>query len=87
MRRSFIISLFLLLLCSVLAAQTSALFTTYLIRDDNAFKTREAYDEWINNSAFQIGHQFSGDDYRLEHLRGQHGLVALAGHDQFTTGW
>ncbi len=65
MRRSFIISYFLILLSSALAAQTNALFTTYLIRDDNAFKTREAYDEWINNSAFQIGHQFSDDDYRI----------------------
>jgi hypothetical protein len=65
MRRSFIISLFVVLLSSALTAQTTALFTTYLIRDDNAFKTREAYDEWINNSALQIGHQFSGDNYRI----------------------
>lgn len=66
LRSMFIISILITLFCwSNLTAQTSVLFTSYLIRDDNAFKSREAYDEWINNSSLQLGHQLLGDDYRL----------------------
>lgn len=55
----------ILFLGATVSAQTSALFTTYLIRDNNAFQSREAYDEWINNSSLQLGHQLSGNDYRI----------------------
>ena len=69
MRRSWtILSIFSLsiLFASYSSAQTNLSFTTFLIRDDNAFKSRQAYDEWINNSIFQIGHQLSNDKSRLQ---------------------
>lgn len=49
-----------------LPAQISFNVTTYLIRDDNAFKTREAQDEWINNSSLYLGHRITGKNFRLQ---------------------
>jgi len=49
-----------------LSAQTNILFTTYLIRDDNAFKNRNEYREWINNSTLHLGKAFTGENYQLQ---------------------
>jgi hypothetical protein len=49
-----------------LRAQTSLNVTTYVIRDDNAFKTREARDEWINNSSLSLAHRFTGKNFRVQ---------------------
>ena len=49
-----------------LRSQTSIQFTSYLIRDDNAFKSREAYDELINSSSLLIGHRFGGESLKIQ---------------------
>ncbi|MFC1490308.1 surface lipoprotein assembly modifier [Candidatus Latescibacterota bacterium] len=63
-----IISIFIIIAVSSanIYAQTSINYTGYLVKDDNAFKNREAYDEWINNSTLLLGHQFSGENYSLQ---------------------
>ena len=49
-----------------LEAQTSVNYTSYLIKDDNAFKNKEAYDEWINNSQLLLGHRYKNDTYQIQ---------------------
>ncbi|MFC1552725.1 hypothetical protein ACFL6P_09220 [Candidatus Latescibacterota bacterium] len=63
----------ILVLCTVMLtaasavfAQTTVNYTGYLVKDDNAFKNREAYDEWINNSSLLLGHQYAGESYRFQ---------------------
>ena len=48
------------------SAQTNIYFTSYFIRDDNAFKSREAYEEWINNSTLHLGYRFVGNTYQFQ---------------------
>ena len=55
----------MLVLATVLSAQTDFSVTSYLIRDNNAFQNRTAYDEWINNSSVQIGHRFKSKTYQI----------------------
>ena len=55
------LSLFAVSVSETILAQTTVNYTGYLVKDDNAFKNREAYDEWINTSALLLGHQFIGD--------------------------
>jgi hypothetical protein len=47
-------------------AQTSLNMTTYLIRDDNAFKTRYAYTEWINTSNLYIEQRLATSGFQFQ---------------------
>ncbi len=60
------LSLFAATVSQSVQAQTTLNYTGYLVKDDNAFKNREAYDEWINTSALLLGHQFTGDRYTVQ---------------------
>lgn len=42
-----------------LFAQTNFALTYYLVRDDNAFRNRNIYDEWINTVSVYLGQNFS----------------------------
>ncbi len=67
LRFKIIISIFMMLVLATahLSAQIDFSVTSYLIRDNNAFQNRAAYDEWINNSSFQIGHLYKGKAYQI----------------------
>ncbi len=56
----------LLLLIGLAGAQTSLNMTTYLIRDDNAFKTRYAYAEWINTSNLYIEQRLNANAFQFQ---------------------
>lgn len=63
----------LVLLVSVLAfvadytqAQTQVQFTSFLVRDSNTFRTRSAYDDWINSSNLRLGHIFGNEKHRIQ---------------------
>jgi len=65
----------LVLLASVLAfatngtlAQTHVRFTSFLVRDSNTFKTRLAYNDWINSSNLRLGHAFGNEKYQIQGL-------------------
>lgn len=59
------ILLLALFLTSPLYAQTDFSLTYYLIRDDNSFKNRSLYDEWINTFSLYTGHTFTGNSSLL----------------------
>jgi len=46
-------------------AQTTFSMSYFLINDDNAYKSRTAYKEWINTASFMIGRQYSGDNFSV----------------------
>lgn len=52
-------------LTSPLYAQSDFSFTYYIIRDDNSFKNRNLYDEWINTFSFYTGYNFTGNSSLL----------------------
>jgi hypothetical protein len=62
------ILIFISLMCATLHlyAQTNLNFTTYLIRDNNVFKIRETYEEWVNKSSCYIGHRFAAENFYLQ---------------------
>lgn len=55
----------ILILTSPLYAQTDFSFTYYIIRDDNSFRSRNLYNEWINTFSFYTGHTFTGSSSLL----------------------
>jgi hypothetical protein len=65
-RGSIVIFTIACLFSKFLKAQTDIHLMSFMVRDDNAFKNREAYDEWINNSSIYIGHRFAGKTIQLQ---------------------
>jgi hypothetical protein len=55
----------ILILTSPLYAQSDFSFTYYIISDDNSFKNRNLYDEWINTFSLYTGYTFSGNPFLL----------------------
>ena len=57
--------LIIIFLASPLYAQSDFSFTYYIIRDDNSFRSRNLYNEWINTFSFYTGYTFTGNSSLL----------------------
>ncbi|MCK4967038.1 hypothetical protein KAS50_08400, partial [bacterium] len=58
--------IFIIFLYIPLYAQTDLSLTYYLIKDDNTFRNRSLYDEWVNTVSFYTGQTFRGDASMLK---------------------
>ncbi len=52
------------------SAQTGISFSWYLIRDDNAFKSRNEYQELINTTSLMLSRSYSFNDFALQGFYG-----------------
>jgi len=60
----------ILLSADITPAQTGISFSWYIIRDDNAFKSRSEYEEMINTASLFISRAYSAEKYSLQAFYG-----------------
>jgi len=65
-----IMLLFIVLLSELIHAQTGVSLSWYLIKDDNAFKSRNQYNELINTASLQISRTYSAKSFAVQALYG-----------------
>ncbi len=69
MRKLIISNLSILLIAFLIAgnamSQTDILFGYYLIQDDNAYKSRNKYDELVSTPTVYIGHTYKKENFLI----------------------